>query len=214
MSRSFRHLSKQQLAQASSRAINRSLEKGRTVARGVVKDEFNIPQNMVSERIGTKRAFPAFPVGKITASAKPVPMDAFSPKFETSGGGISVTRKGAQKTRDFKRKKKSPRQGVSIEVHKGRREVVPFAFMIKGAKPRVFARGQYEGGGGAFGFIRRNKRINSEGNDTPIKPLISTTVHAAVINNKAQQKISAPLLPYFEERYMHELNRLTDKMGK
>lgn len=210
--RKFDNLGKEQINKAAARAINRTLLKGRTEARKAVKAEYNIPQKNL-DGIRNKNAFPSFLEGYITASAKPIPMDAFSPKFETGGGSITVTRKGVQKTRDYKRSKKNPGKGVSIEVKKGQRQIVPYAFMIKGAKPRVFARGQYKGGGSSFGFIQRHKRQNSSGSDTPIKPLISVTVHGAVINNRVRENIKKVIDDNFERNMEHEIKYLISRMG-
>lgn len=208
----FAHLSKEQMNKATARAINRTLLKGRTEARKAVKVEYNIPQKNLNG-IKNKNAHPSFLEGYITASAKPIPMDAFSPRFETSTGSISISRKGVQKTRDYKRAKKNPGKGVSVEVKKGQRQVVPYAFMIKGAKPRVFARGKYKMGGGSFGFIQRNKRENKSGNDTPIKPLISVTVHGAVINDKVRGNIKNIIDLNFRKDMEHEIKYLIGRMG-
>lgn len=208
----FDNLSKEQLDKAAARAINRTLLKGRTEGRKAVKVEYNIPQKNLNG-IKSKNAFPSFLEGYITASARPIPMDAFAPKFETGAGSISITRKGVQKTKDYKRAKKNPGKGVSIEVKKGQRQTVPYAFMIKGAKPRVFARGQYKGGGSSFGFIQRYKRQNNSGNDTPIKPLISVTVHGAVINDKVRENIKKVIDDNFENNMQHEIKYLISRIG-
>jgi hypothetical protein len=210
--RQFSHLSKEQIDKAAARAINRTLLKGRTEARKAVKVEYNIPQKNL-DGIQNKKAFPSFLEGYITASAKPIPMDAFAPKFETGSGSITITRKGVQKTKDYKRAKKNPNKGVSIEVKKGQRQTVPYAFMIRGAKPRVFARGQYKGGGSSFGFIQRHKRQNNKGNDTPIKPLISITVHGAVINDKVKEKISGIVNADFRDNVEHEIKYLISRIS-
>ena len=209
--RRFENLSKEQLDKAAARAINRTLLRGRTEARKAVKAEYNIPQKNL-DGIQNKNAFPSFLEGYITASAKPIPMDAFAPKFETGGGSISISRRGVQRTRDYKRAKKNPGKGVSIEVKKGQRQVVPYAFMIRGAKPRVFARGQYKGGGNSFGFIQRHQRENKTGNDIPIKPLVSVTVHGAVINDKVKENIKKIIDNNFDHNMDHEIRYLIGRM--
>lgn len=208
----FSNLSKQQVALASARAINRTLLKGRTEARKAVKEAYNIPQKNLAG-INKKNAYPSFLEGYITASAKPIPMDAFAPKFETSTGSISISRRGVQKTKDYKRTKKNPGRGVSIEVKKGDRKSVPYAFMIRGVKPRVFARGKYGSMSGNYHFIQRYKRENSSGNDTPIKPLISVTVHGAVINDAARGRIERIIDDNFKKDMDHEVKYLIGRMG-
>lgn len=207
----FKNLESGQLISATVSAINHTLGKGRTEARKAVKGEYNIPQKNLSgiDRIRARRNFL---IGYVVASSKPIPADAFSPKFETPTGSVTISRKGETKQRQFGRKKKNVNKGVSIEVHKGSRQVIPYAFMIASAKPRVFARGQYRSGGGSYGFVQRNKRVNRTGTDTPIKPLLSVTVHAAVINNKVEKNIAGVIIPSFSNRMEHELKRQIDKI--
>ena len=199
-----KQLTGKQLALGVSRSINRTLMKGRTEARKVVKAEYNIPQKNLSG-INYSKSIAATLTGKIYASARPIPMNSFAPKFETQKRSITTTKRGAQKVKDRKKKVSNPGKGVSIEVHKGSRVVVPFAFMIPGAKPHVFARGAYNAGG-SFGFQQRNKRVNSSGNDTPVKPLISVTVHGAVINPSSISKIKMVLVREYPKEIEHELN--------
>lgn len=210
LSKAFENLSRQQQAQAAARAINHTILKGRTDLRGAVKKEYNIPQRYVAERISVKRAAPSLLIAEILAGTKPVPMDAFSPRMQSSQGNLSITRKGISKFREAVRKRKIT-GGVSIEVHKGKREIIPFAFLSRNTKPRVFARGEYRSGG-AFGFLRRKERINSEGNDLPIKPLISVSVYGAAINANVQHAAAALIQTAFSKRYVHELKRLVEKM--
>jgi len=206
----FKNLDADAVAKASVNAINRTLTKGRTVARQEVKGVYNIPQKNL-DGIAKKDARKTLLIGYLGASAKPIPMDAFNPKFKTSGSSITITKRGAQKVKDFVRKRKSVAVGVSIEVIKGKREIVPYAFMLRNGKPRVFARGAYRGGG-SWGFIQRKQRLNKNGNDTPIKPLVSVTVHGAVINKTVEGKLSASINAFFPQRFAHELNYQIQKM--
>lgn len=213
LTNNFRELSPSQVKAAVVNAINRTLMKGRTEARKAVKGEYNIPQKNL-DGVNKTNANKSNLTGYITASAKPIPMDAFSPQFQvvTAGGAIrgtqKISRKGILSTKLGGKKKQS---GVSIEVHKGQRETVSFAFMIRGGKPRVFARGKYRSGG-SFGFVQRHKRENKKGSDTPVKPLLSVTVHAAVINNTVESNIARIITPYYEKRLQHELEFKLSKM--
>ncbi|MCO5238845.1 MAG: hypothetical protein M9904_02210 [Chitinophagaceae bacterium] len=200
----FSGLTSRQLDKVASRAINKSLLKGRTEARRAVKDIYNIPQKNL-DGINRENSKPSKLEGYVYASKVPIPMDAFSPKFQTASGSITVTRKGLQKTSSFKKKRKSITAGVSIEVYKGKRQIIPYAFMIRGGKPRVFARGEYNRGNGSYGFIRRFARVNKSGSDLPIKPLLSVTVHAAVINDKVMNGLESIVKPYFSKTMEHEI---------
>jgi hypothetical protein len=210
LTRNFSQLAEPKVKRAIVSAINRTLIKGRTTARKEVKNIYNIPQKNLGG-IAKINATTGLMIGYITASTTPIPMDAFAPKFSNSGTTISISRKGVQKVKANKRPSANANKGVSIEVLRGQRTLVPHAFMIAGAKPRVFARGEYKPGG-SWGFIKRNQRINKTGNDTPIKPLISVTVHAAVINETAISNIGADVEVYYPQRMIVELNNQLQKM--
>lgn len=180
-------LSQQQIAVVESRAINKTLMKTRTIARAEVKKVYNISQKDLSG-IDIQRATPATRTGKLVASRKPIPLDAFVPKQETGSGSITVTRKGAQKVKTFKRAKSNPTAGVSIEIFRGQRSVIPYAFMIAGGAAKVFARGAYKTGT-QYGFVQRHKRVSNDGNDLPIKPLITVSAYGEILNDKVMGNI-------------------------
>ena len=181
-------LSIQQIAQAESRAINKTLMQARTIARREVKKVYNISQKNL-DGIDFKRANPATVTGKLIASRKPLPLDAFSPKQVTGTGSIRVTKKGAQKVTIFKHANSNPTAGVSIEIFKNREIVIPFAFMIPGGAVRVFARGEYKSGS-QYGFVQRFHRVSSQGNDTPIKPLITVSTFGEILNDRVMGNIA------------------------
>lgn len=210
LKRNFKNLDADAVAKASYNAINRTLTKGRTDARREVKNVYNIPQKNLGG-IAKKDAKRSLLIGYILASTRPIPMDAFNPKFQTSSASIVITKRGAQKVKSFTRKKKNAAKGVSVEVVKGRRQVVPYAFMLANGKPRVFARGAYKQGG-SWGFIPRNKRVSKTGTDTPIKPLVSVTVHGAVVNNTVETKLAASIGAFFPQRFEQELKYQLQKM--
>lgn len=210
LKRNFKNLDADAVAKASYNAINRTLTKGRTDARREVKNVYNIPQKNLGG-IAKKDATRRLLIGYIIASTKPIPMDAFNPKFQTVSSSIVITKRGAKNVKQFGRRKKNAAKGVSVEVVKGRRQIVPYAFMLPNGKARVFARGAYKQGG-SWGFITRNKRVSKDGNDTPIKPLVSVTVHGAIINKTVEAKLAASISAYYPQRLQAELNYQLQKM--
>jgi hypothetical protein len=142
-----KQLSDKQLNAVLIRGINKTLMLGRTEARSNVKSQYNIPQKNISS-VDISRASGIKPHGSIFAPVAKVSMNTFSPKYETTSFSVSIGKRGDRKKRDFKRNKKSPAMGVSIEVIKGKRTVVPFAFMAKNKDlKKVFARGNYNSSG-------------------------------------------------------------------
>ncbi|MDI3319978.1 hypothetical protein [Pinibacter soli] len=204
-------LSERQLNSVISRAINESILQGRTEARASVKSLYNIPQRYVSG-INVDRATPGLLIAKLNASSTPIPMDAFAPKFQTAAKSLTISKRGEQKQRTFKRAKSNYAVGVSIEVVKGKRETVPYAFLIPGAKPRVFARGEYRNGT-AYGFVQRNKRVNKDGSDKPVKPLLSITTHAAVINKESLNRIETRVNSVFPVSIQRNIEFMLSKVS-
>lgn len=211
MKKNFKQLSDKQIAKATANAINRSLMKGRTVARTEVKKVFNIPQkNLDGVNIG--KASMSKLTGYIAASTKPIPMDAFLKSFAFNSRSLSRYGKKGRGTTKIMKRSRLYRQGVTIEVEKGKKSAIRFAFLIAGAKQRVFARGEYRGGG-SFGFLRRNARKNNSNNNDSVKPLVSTTIHSAVINDKVMQQLNNTVAPFYTDRLEHELNQQLNKMS-
>lgn len=209
LSKGFEFLTKAQVAKASSQAINQTLLLGRTEARTAVKKVYNIPQRYLSG-INIRKATNSFLQGSVYASSKPIPMDAFAPKFEFipssgSAGILSISRRGILKQRDVKRTK--GQIGVSIEVKKGERTIVPYAFLLPDAKPRVFARGEYKNGNGDYGFIQRHTRLENDNGHDSVKPLISITVFGAVVNPAVKRKIANKLMDGFPANMIKALKR-------
>jgi hypothetical protein len=205
-------LTDKQLALSVSRAINRTLMKGRTEARKAVKEAYNIPQRNLSG-INYAKATSATLNGNVYAGSRPIPLNAFAPKFETQSRSITTTKRGEQKIKDRKKKVSNPGKGVSVEIIKGKRAVVPFAFMIAGGKPHVFARGEYKSGG-SFGFVRRHKRVNKEGSDIPVKPLISVSVHGAATSPNAVNKVITRMVNEYPKEFEHELIQRVSKLSR
>jgi hypothetical protein len=202
-------LSERELAMAIARAINRSLERGRTLARKEIKKVYNIPQKYLAG-IDYKRASATLPVGKLFASRKPIPLDAFSPRQEMAATSISISKKGKQNVKQFKRLKSNPTAGVSIEVKRGQKEVIPYAFLIPGGAVRVFARGEYKKGTD-HGFVVRHVRVNSSGNDTPVKPLITVSEFGSILNPSVINNIGREIKVLYPQRLAHEITYLAQK---
>ena len=202
-------LSEKNFNKALSRSFNEAILVGRTEARKAVKDIYNIPQRYLAG-VNVYKSTPGNLTAKLYASKIPIPMDAFAPKFQQRGKSFTITRRGQQKVAALRRGINSA-IGVSIEVFKGKREIVPFAFMIEGGKPRVFARGAYKVS--SYGFVQRNKRENKKGNDVAVKPLLSVTVHAAVVNKKALDRVRVRINETLPVSLVRNMNNLLPQGG-
>jgi hypothetical protein len=196
-------LSKEQLAVVTARSINKTLAKARTQARREVKKVYNISQRNL-EGIDYIPANRVTQTGKLVASRKPIPLDAFAPKQETAGGMRRITRKGALKVTSYKRAKNNPTAGVSVEIFKNQSVVIPFAFLIPGGAVRVFARGQYKTGG-QYGFVQRIQRVNAQGNDTPVKPLITISEFGAILNKRVMGAIGRQTKEWYGDIFENQV---------
>ena len=201
-------LSARNIAQAQSRAINVTLRKARTKARGEVKKVYNISQKNL-DGIDYRKATSSNLRGELVASQKPLPLDAFAPIQVGRTGSIQITKRGARKVKHFRREKKNVPGGVSIEIFKGKRQVIPFAFMLPNGALRVFARGEYKGNK-QFGFVQRFHRVNKTGSDLPIKPLITLSVYGEVLNDKVMGAIKTEVSGEYPKILENQLKNVLD----
>jgi len=145
-----------QVSRAVRLAINDTMRRQRTKLRRFARNTYNIP----AEKINTINFAPATDLNlrsEMGASRKPVQLAYFKPVF--SGSGFSV-RGSYTKNKGLNAKvgrgKANAASGVSVEIKKGNRVTIPFAFMVsKFETPFVFARGQYQKG---KGFVRGKPR--------------------------------------------------------
>lgn len=194
-----------QLNKAIARGLNATLKKGRTEARTTVKNEFNIPQKFVNA-VDINKAFPGRLYGSIYAPTKPLPLAAFNPTFQTPTKSIRNTKKGEQRIKSRTRRNNNPNAGVTLSIKKGEKTTIPYAFMIPGAKPHVFARGNYQKG--ATMFKQRNKREKKTGTDTHVNPLMGVTIHQAIIKKEAIAQITKRVNSEAPKDMRHEIENL------
>ena len=197
-------LNEAQVAKVTSRAINKTLEKGRTQARREVKRVYNITQRYL-DGINYRRSTPVTVTGMLVATQKPIPLDAFAPREELGSGMRKITRRGELKEKTYKREKKNAELGVTVEIFKGHRQLIPFAFMIPGGAVRVFARGLYKEGR-SYGFVKRVHRVNSNGNDLPVSPLITVSEFGTILNPKVMGIINANMKNDYPVQFERQVN--------
>ncbi len=209
--REFSQLSDTEVRKCIVRAINRSIQFGKTASSKEIRQKYNIDSSTVNSKVQSQNAKASSLIGYINASAVPISLARFQPQFSfTENTQFSLSRNLDGKTKTLKRKSKLFRKGVSVEIIKGNRKTIPFAFMLAGKKP-VFARGEYKSGG-AYGFMKRTQRINKSGNDSPITPLITTTVHTALTSDRVMPVIYEGVNQKFMDRMVHELEYQISKI--
>lgn len=206
-----KNLDKSELAKAITRSINASLRKSRTTVRKEAKRIYNISQKNLDGIDYTKastKSGDGYLTGTLTASRKPIPLSAFNPKEINGNKARTITRKGVVKERVMKYKKKGATSGISIEVYRGKKESIGYAFMIAKGAAQVFARGAYAAGT-KHGFIKRIKRVKSDGNDIPVKPLITLSTLAAAANKNVMGTVKREIRIFYPNELERQINLLT-----
>lgn len=209
--KNFEQLSEKEIKAATTAAINRSLAYGKTEGVRQIKAAYNIKQAMIQEAITTTKATSGLMIGNIGASTKPISLVHFQPTFSfNKRSKTSYNKAGIGATKLLKRKSSLYKQGVTVEIIKGQKSTLPYAFMIAGKKP-IFARGAYATGG-TGGFIRRHKRVSATGSDTPITSMVTITPFGSLTNTKVMPTVEPKVEKKFEERMLHELNYRLSKV--
>jgi len=211
ITRNFALLSKKGIAAGTAAAINRSLTTGRAEGEKQIRSNYNIKKDVLSDAFKIKKATSLLQIGEIKASTQAISLSHFSPTFSfTRTSKTSYNKKGVAVTRILKRQSKDYGKGVTVEIIKGHRVSVPYAFMIAGKKP-VFARGAYEKGG-KYGFIKRNKRVNKTGQDSPITSLVNISAYSSIVNDRVMPGVNIKVSNAFTTRLEHELNYRLSRM--
>lgn len=230
-------LSKQEVARATSAAINRSLKASETILSRAIREKYRLS---VYELRGMEsvKSKPSTLSGKIYVNQKPLSLARFNPKFisiSNSGNtsiGIrkAVNRKGKSvslsKIRSQSKVKRSAK-GVSVEIIKGNPERIPYAFMINNDSHKpVFARGKYETRGGRSHFHpadeasrkvdgtifgRLHNRKDKE-KDRTITKLAAPSIYGITTRTLMQAKVSARASEMFAIRIKQELEYRISKL--
>lgn len=204
----FSSLNKTQIDNLIARAINRTLIHGNAKYKTLIRQNYNLKNaDLKGARIAKAKATKL--TGSLLLSKTPIGLSRFNPRFDLSSGGIvrSVkvrsTKNGLVQTVTNKRGK--AKKGVSVEINKGKRVSIPYAFMIEGKNP-VFARGSYERTGSGYSFLQRHKRVTKAGPDLPIERLVSTSVFGMASNPLVKIPIKQDITPFYKQRVQAEVN--------
>jgi hypothetical protein len=152
------HLTSNEVSRAISLAFNATLSKQKTFLRKEIQAKYpdialSVAGFNAGKGIEVKRATRRKVYAVLTVSSKRIPLVFYKAKQ------IGDPANG---------------EGVSVEVLKGKRKIIPFAFLVKGRLPRkqVMAKGNY----GKDSFNVRRKRVRSGKSDLPITTLVGPAV--------------------------------------
>lgn len=200
----FRSLSSDNVAVATSRAINHTLAKARTAVSKEIRSVYRIAAGDVKDATRLKNATTVTLTGQILASASPLSLSKFNP---VQNKGLIQTRNVGGKKGGFAstKLKRAAASGVTIEVIKGQKETLPSAFLkFSGSgKGTVMARGEYSGKNFDWGKAR-----------LPISKLNTKSIYWASQNDKVQEPVSVQVSSDYQARLIHELTRGLDRANR
>lgn len=194
-------LSSKDIKKATSRAINHTLSKTRTAVSKEIRSVYNMAASDVRDDTVIQKSTASNNVGMIKANSRPLSLSKFNPISTAFGKGkilVDTRRVGGRKGSfgSAAVTKLGWKTGVSIEVAKGNREVIPSAFLLHQASGNasVMARGNY--GGSKFDF---------EASRLPISKLSSKSIYWASQNSSVIDRISVTTMADYSGRLLHEL---------
>jgi hypothetical protein len=196
--------------QAMVRAIRHTLQKTKTEANRVIRETYKIPVSQANKAMNVRvlrASSTQGPAGALMASSSRTPLAAFRPTMTTSSGvWMQPTNKGFMAAK-AKRVRRVQSTTMQIEIIRGKRMAIRSAFFLP-SSPRavVMARGVYAAN---RDFQWRHRRISPSGMDMPIDALSSVSVFKAVTTEKAQLRISKGIGQAYEQRFLHEMARLS-----
>lgn len=201
-------LSDKKLTIATVRSINTAISKAQTQYKRLVAGKYNLKFADTKELLLSKRATYSNPEGTISSELRPLSLFRFNPEFEADH---SITGKkgyyNAQQRRIYYRNHTVTHKtkGVTVEIFKGKRIRLPFAFMVPNSKKpgiplQVWARGTYEGGK----FVKSKPRL-------PITPIKSTSPFAMVTNPEVKAKIQTDAQENARKEFERQVNYLLSR---
>lgn len=185
LEREFWGLKSKEKDKANARALNDAIKQGRTVAKRAITAQFNIKSAFLkNDLMPITKANPNSLYADLGLSKSPIPIGKF---------------KGVRQEQD----------GVSVRIRKGKKTLMPGAFMFAGAGTNVFARSFNRGGSSYSGgnFMFRSKRINKKGADLPIGNILTASPIGAARNDKVFEELQTKLTEAYVRRLEYHLGK-------
>lgn len=206
-----RQLGERNLSKASTRALNKGIAKGNTFYRRMITEHYNIKPTHIRDSIVLKKATYSQNEASISGNFKPLSLSRFNPQFVNGRSVISIRsvrnretgrRRLEQRSRNARRSEQAG-GGVSIEIKKGSRKVIPYAFLTKsaansGVEKQIFARGKYSGSK----FEKGKERF-------PITAMKTTSVFGILSNDNIKRKVEIESKETLQREFERQISLLT-----
>lgn len=164
---------------AISRAINRSINMGKTSADREIRKVFNMKKADIMGKLKVSKSYPSKLTAKVNADYKPLSIA----RFVVNAGGLSSP---------------DPDVLVEVEIRKGFIKTLPRGNFWRrnpnGLNPLVFFRGKYSG----------NTQVQSK-QRYPMQVTRTASVGGAGVNDQVQQAMSKRIEEVFPRRVEQEL---------
>lgn len=207
-----RSLTSAEIRKASSRAINRTLVRARTLETQQIRKTYNLKAADTKRGMSIRNATLSRQTGYLNASSRPVSLSKFNPR-EVKSSGVTTQRRGAGFA-SRRGRARSGNTGVTVEIVRGKRVRIPSAFLLFSARVSglVMARGHYTRS--EFIFRRgKGSRIRPKGPDLPIEELNTISIYAAAVNERVQPPIAPEIEESYNDRLAHEMRFILSKVG-
>lgn len=166
---------------AIARAINHTIAKAKTLTSREIRNLYSVDASTLGKALTQVKADRLTLTGKIIARGRP----------------ISLARYKARQTR----------QGVTVEVLRGKRKLIPGVFLanLKSGYKGVMVRGKHAQGK----IVRRKHRVIKSGNDLPITSLAGVSIPKQLANKIILRSIEKGINETFPQRLSHEIKRVS-----
>lgn len=177
-------LSRQEIAKATSRAMNRAIHMAKTEAKRQIRIRYAIKAGRLNTHLRTAKSSKTSLLASLAARTALTPLHELGNPRQNLKGAAATVIKGQRKTinHTFIAKLKSGHKGIFAKSNAGDKSKARFDF--------------------------RKKRIETKGADTPIQELKTVSVSQATLNDVVMKVLEAKTKQDYEKRVLHELKRM------
>lgn len=199
----YSNISGPTLNQAISRALNRAAQQSRTAANKEIRKTYNISASAINNDLKTRNSNARNLTAMILASGSPISLSNFGATQTKGQDTVKFDKKGNLSRVTRKTRKRNPVSGVSFEVKKGNKEILPTAFIqTANGGSTVFARGSYKGSGEGFEFAKSR---------LPIAKLSTISLPLMFANNEVINPTGKQAEASLNDRITHEITWLLQR---
>lgn len=206
-------LSDKNITVANVRAINVAIRKANTDYRRNIVKAYKLKYSDTKKMAVAGRATYTNPEGNISGSKTPISLSRFNPTFINAGQSFTIssiknkeTGKRGLQQKAKKAGKNARSGGVTFEIQKGTKKIIPFAFLVNSSKPgmsmQVWARGQYSG----------NKFITGKGRK-PLTALKTVSPYGMMTTEESQKEIEQSASESMRKEFERQVDLLIKKAG-